>query len=462
MNYNALMDTSRFDQAVIDIESGYKLARNGLLELKRIRHNEHLKSLVAAESAPKPAPAPPPGESAPKRIANLPASAPGGIIETSSRDDFAVNIVARWEGMTYTWHGAPHRSAFGLLGWEKDELHRMARMFQVESPSQIGAASQRNYARDYFNKMLVRSANPRGITDLLAQACSLDMYVNNGKYHPYFAFADRKFGWTDAAPPNWEGYEKKECSDDGRLYMQAVNNQRILRTKKKQNEFPGLEKRYMFWRKLLMGEYQDDEKVYIPDKNIFIAFPPPERRKPGLAFGSPVSASASAASPPRWTVSAGCGWQFPPTPYFEKAMHYQLHAGADLNGAGWDEVNEDITLVADGRIIFAGFAGEWWGYVVIAEHDLGGGDKAWSIYAHTNPPLVEIGAVLRRGAILATIAPGAKWSTHLHFAISRVYPLDAAGKFVMKSFYPDMRSMRADYHDPISFINARGHWKLAA
>lgn len=95
------------------------------------------------------------------------------------------------------------------------------------------------------------------------------------------------------------------------------------------------------------------------------------------------------------------------------------HLGEDWNKntGGNTDCGEKVYAAADGKITFAGDAGEGWGNVVIIEHTARDGTKVQSLYGHLDKITRNEGDVKRRSQIGLVGNANGRYPCHLHFEI---------------------------------------------
>lgn len=133
----------------------------------------------------------------------------------------------------------------------------------------------------------------------------------------------------------------------------------------------------------------------------------------------------------------------------------EYHPGEDWNGVVQD-AGDPVYAISDGTIIYAQYAYEDWGFLVLIEHRLRSGDKYWSQYAHLSSiPSIFLnkrGAVVRRGDVIGSIGDfrnGSGRNYHLHFEIRKKYR--KANEFVYD--WP-REKVEGYYVNPSEFIRA--------
>ncbi|MBN1284003.1 MAG: peptidoglycan DD-metalloendopeptidase family protein [Anaerolineae bacterium] len=98
------------------------------------------------------------------------------------------------------------------------------------------------------------------------------------------------------------------------------------------------------------------------------------------------------------------------------------HTGEDWNGYGYGDTDlgDPVYAIANGVVTASDFFSSW-GNIVLIEHVMPDGNKAWSQYAHLRERMVGRGNKVTRGQQVGTIGKGAndRWIAHLHFEIRR-------------------------------------------
>ena len=108
------------------------------------------------------------------------------------------------------------------------------------------------------------------------------------------------------------------------------------------------------------------------------------------------------------------------------------HLGDDLNGiGGWNSVLGDpVYAVSVGLVIYAGWASDGWGNVVILLHELPNGHLVETFYGHLDSIHVPVGRRMRRGDMVGTIGTAnGRYLAHLHFEIRRYPTLDVGAGY---------------------------------
>lgn len=95
-------------------------------------------------------------------------------------------------------------------------------------------------------------------------------------------------------------------------------------------------------------------------------------------------------------------------------FHYRwgkMHTGIDIAGAR----NRDILAADNGRVVFAGWNGDY-GYTVILDH----GNGLRTLYAHLDQIKTRVGAVVEKGQVIGVMGDtGHSTGVHLHFEVIR-------------------------------------------
>lgn len=138
---------------------------------------------------------------------------------------------------------------------------------------------------------------------------------------------------------------------------------------------------------------------------------------------------------------------------------YGDHLGEDWNRGPLSnnsaDFGEPIYAVSNGEVIFAqadvpiALSNKNWGKVIIIRHLLPDGTQVESQYGHVKDMLVNVGDVVTRGQLIATIGDGdGRWGSHLHFEIrySNCPYWGAAG--------PAWSTTVTGWANPTQFINA--------
>ena len=369
--------------------------------------------------------------------------------------EFAVRVAGAWEGNTFGWHGAPGKSAFGIIGFEGDMAGRLRAFARQRGHSglmdDIAPELQLEFASDYFRQIDAVTCAPRGLRSLAGRVMAFDMAVNNGKYHPFFAEADRELGLTNAAPPSYHGYVKTAIAPgEQAAYLLSVAQKRIDMRRHLFGRYPGLEARYQWWRDVLAQGFSDP--LRIQPRQIAIPLPCPAAMPKGPRWGSPVNPGAQDCVAPGWLISQGYGDRFPEHPLVPKWMWGLAHSGLDFNTFP-DDYGLPVHAAAGGRVSCARDLGGTWGNVVALDH----GDNTMSRYAHLSRMNAQPGQLVERGARLGEIGDaGGALPAHLHFDICVSGILRHKPGF--NSAFKRADELARHFTDPIRWINERGHW----
>jgi len=128
-----------------------------------------------------------------------------------------------------------------------------------------------------------------------------------------------------------------------------------------------------------------------------------------------------------------------------------LHPGEDWNrGGGETDFGDPLYAISEGIIVASKNYGGAWGKIVLIEHTLVDGSKAWSQYAHLSEIGVTESKNVSRGEYIGKIGNAeGKWASHLHFEIRKVF-IKADGWL---SGY-DRNAALSKYYNPTEFINS--------
>ena len=387
--------------------------------------------------------------------AQPPQSTPDPQDKPADIAEFAARVVGAWEGNTFGWHGEPGKSAFGILGFEGDMAGRLrAYDRQRGGPGlmdSISPETQLAFAGDLFHEIDSLSCAPRGIDSLAGRVMAFDMAVNNGRYHPFFAEADRELGYSQAQPPSYVGYVKTPIKPaEQAAYLARVAAKRIDMRQHLFAAFPGLAARYHWWHERALFGFSDPLRIQARD--MVIPLPPKPAPPQGSRWGSPVDPQARACIAPGWMVAQGFAAAFPEHPLVPKWMWSLAHSGLDFN-AFPDDFGLPVYAAADGQVSCARDLGGTWRKVIVLAH----GEGSLSRYGHLSRMSVDQGERLKRGQLIGYVgdAEGAL-SSHLHFDICVSGILRGQPGF--KSAFESRAELKKHFTDPVSWINARGHW----
>ena len=330
---------------------------------------------------------------------------------------FAVLLVSIWEGSTDSWHGEPHKSAYGLLGFEGGIYKELIRFNGGgANPTQD---VQLEFGKLLYNRVIDLSCRPRGITSLLGRAMTFDMAINNGMYHEFFCETDRDIGFTEAKPPNYAGYEKTIIhNDDELVYMFQVAEKRIELRRKIAVKFPGLTTRYEWWRQQAIKGWKQYQMVLVLPKMRGIETVPLKSAKTGR-FVSPVDPKCHELMPRGWHDATGYAVPFPRSNSIPRYMWGRFHSGIDFNRSSGQQhtARSPVYAIADGTVEFAGICrGTWGGVITIKHHDED--DISVSRYGHLTDMSVAQGESVKQGQQIGRIGnAGGLVPYHLHFDI---------------------------------------------
>lgn len=130
-----------------------------------------------------------------------------------------------------------------------------------------------------------------------------------------------------------------------------------------------------------------------------------------------------------WLLPATDGFDFPfesgeiGRNYCARYFGTNNHLGEDWNGPGGGDrdLGTPIHSIADGIVIFAGYGGPGWGYVVRVLHNAGTRDLMElneAVYAHLEGVHVREGQLIVRGQQIGTMGnAGGKYQAHLHLEL---------------------------------------------
>jgi murein DD-endopeptidase MepM/ murein hydrolase activator NlpD len=133
----------------------------------------------------------------------------------------------------------------------------------------------------------------------------------------------------------------------------------------------------------------------------------------------------------RWTerraLTAPAGYFVRPTRAFVSQNYWCGGGGHD----GWDMANSlgtPIVAVADGKVVQKGFHPGGFGNYIILRHDIPGGQRVYSLYAHLQSAPSVSGGVTKGQQIASMGSTGLSTGPHLHFMlISDTFETRGAG-----------------------------------
>lgn len=144
---------------------------------------------------------------------------------------------------------------------------------------------------------------------------------------------------------------------------------------------------------------------------------------------------------------------------FNERYSLGIHPGEDWNGAGGGNTDygQDVYAVAHGRVVFASHCGRLWGNVVILEHLFYENHEVRrirSLYAHLAEIRVNVGEIVKRRQLIATIGrdPDKLFQAHLHLELR--WDDTLAPTFWPTSNGKDEAWVREHYAQPSSFIDS--------
>ncbi|MEM8956003.1 MAG: M23 family metallopeptidase [Verrucomicrobiota bacterium] len=108
------------------------------------------------------------------------------------------------------------------------------------------------------------------------------------------------------------------------------------------------------------------------------------------------------------------------------------HLGDDLNGIGGadSDLGDPVYTAGEGRVLFAGWASEGWGNMVLLGHRLPDGQAVQTVYAHLDRVDVAVGQRVHRGDQLGTVGKGAgQYLAHLHFEVREASTVNPASGY---------------------------------
>jgi murein DD-endopeptidase MepM/ murein hydrolase activator NlpD len=148
---------------------------------------------------------------------------------------------------------------------------------------------------------------------------------------------------------------------------------------------------------------------------------------------------------------------------FAEAYSLGIHPGEDWNGNGGKNTDrgQDVSAIANGRVVFAESCGRLWGNVIVIEHTFYENFERktiQSVYAHLLDMKVRAGDEVKRRQLIASIGqdPDKSYDAHLHLELRS--DLTLAPNYWPSSNSKDQAWVREHYIEPSSFIAA--HRKL--
>jgi murein DD-endopeptidase MepM/ murein hydrolase activator NlpD len=148
---------------------------------------------------------------------------------------------------------------------------------------------------------------------------------------------------------------------------------------------------------------------------------------------------------------------------FAEAYSLGIHPGEDWNGNGGKNTDrgQDVSAIANGRVVFAESCGKLWGNVIIIEHTFYENFERktiQSVYAHLLDIKVRAGDEVKRRQLIASIGqdPDKSYDAHLHLELRS--DLTLTPNYWPSSNSKDQSWVREHYLEPSSFIAA--HRKL--
>lgn len=145
---------------------------------------------------------------------------------------------------------------------------------------------------------------------------------------------------------------------------------------------------------------------------------------PAFAVATPIEL---VRAPTATSFDTPCGSRHAALTYNAQPFLTNRHLGDDINGIGGQnsDLGDPVFAIGDGLVIYAGWASEGWGNVVILLHERADGIPFESFYGHLDSIHVPVGQQLRRGEKLGTIgnADGV-YLAHLHFELRKYATVD--------------------------------------
>ncbi len=178
---------------------------------------------------------------------------------------------------------------------------------------------------------------------------------------------------------------------------------------------------------------------------------------PADGFDFPIGdANAKGSYTDLATGTTHSGWYV--ATHFNESYSLGIHTGEDWNGAGGGntDLGQDVHAVANGRVTFARDCGPLWGNVILIEHRYFVNHEARkiiSLYAHLKEIKVNVGDLIKRRQVIATIGqdPDKTFLAHLHLELRW-------DKTIEPTYWPssngkDHAWVAQHYTDPTQFIN---------
>lgn len=150
---------------------------------------------------------------------------------------------------------------------------------------------------------------------------------------------------------------------------------------------------------------------------------------PAFATASPIE---MVLAPTATTFDSPVGSRHSALTYNAQPFMTNQHLGDDLNGiGGWDSDHGDpVYAVSDGLVIYAGWASDGWGNVVVLLHEHINGKPFETFYGHLDSIHVPVGRRMRRGDSVGTIGTAdGRYLAHLHFEIRRYATIDVGAGY---------------------------------
>ncbi|MEM7147308.1 MAG: M23 family metallopeptidase [Verrucomicrobiota bacterium] len=108
------------------------------------------------------------------------------------------------------------------------------------------------------------------------------------------------------------------------------------------------------------------------------------------------------------------------------------HLGDDLNGIGGadSDLGDYVFASGEGRVLYAGWASDGWGNLVMLGHRLADGRVVQTVYAHLDRVDVAVGQRVHRGDVIGTVGKGAgQYLAHLHFEVREASTVNPASGY---------------------------------